>query len=440
MTKEIRINKQLSRPAPASVLTGVARDLLSAVASLGGDPRAIVRAAGLRRLMTLLTGGDRAGDSLSRDDFTRLYAHCIWRLDARAARQEGRAPLTKADFDLVCQCLITCGTLADVIARLDRFSELVGPRLARLRLSIEDGDIVRLEMATERRVRNIASYLSDLTGLAAYHRLFCWLIGEDIPLASANLRYPPMLDPLTVSHLLPYPHHHGASENGFRFPAAYLHRRVVRDSAELDAVLDRIAFDPALPLSTSAPLSQRVSHIWGAMLASGIASMTARSLAAQFSISTATLKRRLAAEGTSLAALKMQARRDLAELLLADLRLPIAEVARRTGFSDAGAFSRAFRGWTGASPSRWRQSVGRSPDAPSLADPVHVRQLPQQPVAAKAWRQQEQQNSEQAHETVRRERRDHEGEEEPEGAEAISGIAQVEQAMQPSRAAPGALG
>jgi AraC-like DNA-binding protein len=84
---------------------------------------------------------------------------------------------------------------------------------------------------------------------------------------------------------------------------------------------------------------------------------TASQLARQFSISLATLKRRLTAEGTSLSRLKAGAHRDLAETLLSDPHLSIAEVARRTRFSDAGAFRRAFRQWTGQSPSAWRNKT-----------------------------------------------------------------------------------
>jgi AraC-like DNA-binding protein len=353
MTKKLNA-KHLSRPVAARVSVVIARDLLRLVKEIGSDPASLLRQAGLAHLVTSLIDTTRSQRGLSQEDFTRLYAHCTWALDARAARQEGREPLTKAGVDMLCHCIITCRTLRDVIERTDRFSELIGPRAGRLRLKVDDA-IARLEMATPRQVRNGCAYVSDLTGLSTYHKLFGWLIGEDIPLLGAAMRYPPLLDERTISYLMPFPMQHGAPENSLRFPAAYLDRPVLRSHHELEHLLERFPFDVEQPQSLDAPLSQRILYLFGAMLASGEAPGTAAKLAQQFSISVATLKRRLADEGTSLVRLKTEARRTLAARLLADPRLTITEVGRRTQFSDTGAFRRAFQQWTGLSPSRWRE-------------------------------------------------------------------------------------
>jgi AraC-like DNA-binding protein len=353
MTKRLN-TKHLSRPVAARVSVVIARDLLRVVREIGIDPAVLLRQAGLPHLIAPLTGAASVARGLSQEDFTRLYAHCTWALDAQAARQEGREPLTKAGVDMLCHCIITCRSLRDVIERTDRFSELIGPRAGRLRLKVDDG-IARLEMATPRQVRNASAYVSDLTGLSTYYKLFGWLIGEDIPLLGAAMRYPPLLDERTISYLMPFPVQHGAPENSLRFPAAYLDRPVLRSHHELEHLLERFPFDVEQPQSLDAPLSERILHLFGAMLASGEAPATAVQLARQFSISVATLKRRLADEGTSLVQLKTEARRALATRLLADPRLTITEVGRRTQFSDTGAFRRAFQQWTGASPSRWRE-------------------------------------------------------------------------------------
>lgn len=353
MTKRLN-TKYLSRPVAARVSVVIARDLLRLVREIGGDPAALLRQAGLAHLVTPLTGSTAIQRGLSQEDFTRLYAHCTWALDAQAARQEGREPLTKAGVDMLCHCIITCRTLRDVIERTDRFSELVGPRAGRLRLKVDEG-VARLDMATPRQVRNASAYVSDLTGLSTYYQLFGWLIGEDIPLLGAAMRYPPLLDERTISYLMPFPMQHGAPENSLRFPAAYLDRPVLRSHHELEHLLERFPFDVEQPQSLDAPLSERIQHLFAAMLASGDAPATAVQLARQFSISVATLKRRLADEGTSLVRLKTEARRALATRLLADPRLTITEVGRRTQFSDTGAFRRAFQQWTGSSPTRWRE-------------------------------------------------------------------------------------
>ena len=354
MTKKLN-TKHLSRPVASRVSVAIARDLLRLVREIGSDPAILLREAGLAHLIAPLTGTAAAQRGLSQEDFIRLYAHCTWALDEQAARQEGRDRLTKAGVDLLCYCIITCRTLRDVIERADQFSKLIGARTGRLRLKVEDG-VARLDMATVREVRNACAYVSDLSGLSTYYRLFGWLIGEDIPLLGAAMRYPPLLDERTISYLMPFPVQHGAPENSLRFPALYLDRPVLRSHHELEHLLERFPFDVEQPQSLDAPLSERISHLFSAMLASGEAPATAAQLAQQFSISVATLKRRLADEGTSLVQLKTEARRAMASRLLADPRLTITEVGRRTQFSDTGAFRRAFHQWTGMSPSRWREA------------------------------------------------------------------------------------
>jgi AraC-like DNA-binding protein len=67
-----------------------------------------------------------------------------------------------------------------------------------------------------------------------------------------------------------------------------------------------------------------------------------------------TLYRRLKAEGITFAELLDGLRHRLALRWLRDDRLSVKEVAYRLGFSDPAAFSRAFKRWTGQSPSAIR--------------------------------------------------------------------------------------
>jgi AraC-like DNA-binding protein len=45
----------------------------------------------------------------------------------------------------------------------------------------------------------------------------------------------------------------------------------------------------------------------------------------------------------------------VAQQLLRDTRLPAAEIAAILRYSNPGAFSRAFRGWSGETPRQWRE-------------------------------------------------------------------------------------
>ena len=63
-----------------------------------------------------------------------------------------------------------------------------------------------------------------------------------------------------------------------------------------------------------------------------------------------TLHRRLEEEGTSFRRVLTDVRRELAARHLQERRLAIGEIAFLLGFSEASAFHRAFKRWTGHAP------------------------------------------------------------------------------------------
>lgn len=73
------------------------------------------------------------------------------------------------------------------------------------------------------------------------------------------------------------------------------------------------------------------------------------------SMSSRTLKRRLAAEGTTFTEVLDQERRARALVLLEDASKSIKEIGASLGFADTAAFSHAFTRWTGKSPTEWRK-------------------------------------------------------------------------------------
>ena len=88
------------------------------------------------------------------------------------------------------------------------------------------------------------------------------------------------------------------------------------------------------------------------MLASG--SVGIDQVARELGCGRQTLYRRLKVEGVTFAQLLDGLRRRLALRLVREQGLSVKETAYRLGFSDPAAFSRAFKRWTGTSPSAAR--------------------------------------------------------------------------------------
>jgi len=83
----------------------------------------------------------------------------------------------------------------------------------------------------------------------------------------------------------------------------------------------------------------------------------AKEIAARLGVSVATLHRRLASENTSFKRISDDAARSLASLLIAQRSLSIATIARRLGYSESAALTRAFYRWFGMSPRQYRNTL-----------------------------------------------------------------------------------
>ena len=88
------------------------------------------------------------------------------------------------------------------------------------------------------------------------------------------------------------------------------------------------------------------------LLPSGQASI--EDVAGKLHLSVRTLRRKLKDAGTSFKDLLAETRRELGQRYIQDSSLSLTEVAFMLGFSDSSSFSRAYKGWTGKSPSESR--------------------------------------------------------------------------------------
>ena len=82
-------------------------------------------------------------------------------------------------------------------------------------------------------------------------------------------------------------------------------------------------------------------------------------LAARMHMSERSLRRKLAAEGSSYRGVLAQVRETMARAYLRDTGLHLDEIAERLGYSDAANFSHAFRRWTGMTPGTFRAGTTR---------------------------------------------------------------------------------
>jgi len=128
---------------------------------------------------------------------------------------------------------------------------------------------------------------------------------------------------------------------------------LLTQSPEIAEVLEQTARQE-LALAETSAVGPRVAHALRAAFARG-EDPAPDQVAAGLGLSLRTLQRRLGEEGTSFRAVRDKACLDHAVERLRDRSTSVSTVADELGFADAAAFGKAFRRWTGATPSEWRR-------------------------------------------------------------------------------------
>jgi AraC-like DNA-binding protein len=145
----------------------------------------------------------------------------------------------------------------------------------------------------------------------------------------------------------------GAGENGVRYSARALDAPFVTADAALLAYLDKQAEAALAELASSRGVVAR-AHLALRERLPGKAP-TLEGTARELGMSGRSLQRRLADEGTSFQELLDDVREGLARALVSEGGRPLAEIAHRLGYAELRPFLRAFKRWTGLTPSAFRQ-------------------------------------------------------------------------------------
>jgi AraC-like DNA-binding protein len=188
------------------------------------------------------------------------------------------------------------------------------------------------------------------TLLVVAHRFAGWLIRRRIPLLRVELAYAAPPHVLEYDLLFGAPCRFGAETTALVFDSALLKEPLLQDEAGIAAFLRRAPQDLLARIDDGSTTAARVRRLLGQSFPGPGLLPTESELADRLSVSPQTLRRRLAAEGTSFQQIRDQMRRDHAIAALAEGRTPIERISEQLGFSEPSAFHRAFKRWTGSTP------------------------------------------------------------------------------------------
>jgi AraC-like DNA-binding protein len=253
-------------------------------------------------------------------------------------------------YGMLARASLCAPTLGVALKRWCRHHGLVTQSI-RLELSASSFAQVTLEerhkLPDEMRELSIAFVLRNIHGLA------CWYVDSRIPLQGARFPFGAPAHADAYAHMFPGPVQFDAQRAEIRFDARYLQLPLRRDERAMAAMLQR-----ALPLTVLQYRHDRllVQQVRQALLAHPQQTHSADGVAALLNVSARTLHRQLKEEGASLQQLKDEVRCERAKDLLLRSSRPVKQVAAATGFRNEKSFIRAFRQWTGQSPTQFRTS------------------------------------------------------------------------------------
>lgn len=244
-------------------------------------------------------------------------------------------------------------SLHDALRRMTRYMRIVSTVANATLQESNDAFVLRFAPATAARGTDPAHEALD-AAFAALVYMCRTSYGEDFnPLRIATVR-PRFTDPGPYLAYFRAPVEFSARENLIEFDKATIEKSLPTANPQLARVNDAVITEYLARYDRSST-AMRVRAVLTERLSSGRVSQ--RAVASALHMSLRTLQRKLEEEGTSYKTLLEETRRELARQYLRQQSISVNEVTYLLGFSEPSNFARAFKRWTGFSPSEFRSAA-----------------------------------------------------------------------------------
>lgn len=336
--------------ADASVSVSWINTLLLAAERQGLAREQVLRHAGVRSEL-------RPDARLPIDDITRLWRAAAELTDDPGFGLKAGCLVGPGSFNVVSFILLSSTSLRDAIAQVQKFQRLIsdGGRFQLVPAQLHSWLIYHPQQG------DLAFSPHQIEAvLAAVISFSRWLSGRAVNPTRVQLGHA-QLGPLTgYREVFQTEVDFGQAFSGLQFDNAVLDRELPQADPELAALHRDHASARMAALCTPPAFADQVRRWLAANLAPRVPELGVA--AGQFGLSERVFARRLQADGLNYRQLIDEVRKEKACQAVAGSADAFASIAAALGFSEASAFNRAFKRWTGFKPGDWRHDEHCSKD------------------------------------------------------------------------------
>lgn len=258
-------------------------------------------------------------------------------------------------FSMMAHAVINCPNLEKSIQRALHFYGLFGiEAVGRLELR-ENEAVIQFNVAPVAFRDFIIETLIFIS-----IRFQGWLVGRPLVPTRITLDFPPSAEAEQYKELFPCPVLYNQKSNQIVLDRAYMDMPLVQNPLSLSRflkdslaqIIDGNFHSVGLPAQIRAIISKEYGNNFPDF----------QVICEKLNMTPQTLRRRLKEGNTSYQEIKDSIRKDASVYYLSKPDLSIDEIAMLMGFSEASSFHRAFKKWTGKTPSAFRKEMFNSPD------------------------------------------------------------------------------
>lgn len=271
----------------------------------------------------------------------------LWSLFAQATAADPLAALRlgtglqAGHLDIVGLLLLSCDTLGEGLEVLTEYAPIIGDNARFETAALPDGMALRyLPQYTACRELRVEAAMGCVVNLAR------WMTSGRFRPSTVQFVHAPRAEQAAYEALLGCPVRFGQAVDGVTMAGSEAGHGLIQAGDRLHAQL-RLLADEMLASLPRGGVSSRVQQLirahprWGKERVGEALGMSGRHL-----------NRKLAAEAVSFKGLREALLHEMATQAL-QAGLSVAAVSEKLGFSDEGAFSRAFRRWRGQTPAQF---------------------------------------------------------------------------------------